>query len=109
MPTRQALKRARELWNRSVCAVSLNSPFTAADEKIPLSVVRVNSKPQYIVFCYRFGHQLSKPGHLPVESLKQPCAQRVCAVLFAPKSGQTLKPSQFPARFPHHRLRVDLR
>jgi hypothetical protein len=28
----------------------VNSPFTAADEKIPLSMVHVNSKPQYLVF-----------------------------------------------------------
>ena len=27
------------------------SPFTAADEKIPLSMVRVNNKPQHLVFC----------------------------------------------------------
>jgi hypothetical protein len=26
-------------------------PFKAADEKIALSVVQVNNKPQYLVFC----------------------------------------------------------
>lgn len=26
------------------------SPFTAADEKIPLSMVHVNNKPQHLVF-----------------------------------------------------------
>jgi hypothetical protein len=31
-------------------AVPVNGPFTAADEKIPLSVGHVNSKPQYLVF-----------------------------------------------------------
>ena len=30
------------------------NPFTAADEKIPLSVVHVNNKPQYLVFCCTF-------------------------------------------------------
>jgi hypothetical protein len=69
----------RQSENR-YCAVSLNSPFTAADEKIPLSVVRVNRKPQHLVFCCRFGHLNPKHGHLPVESLKQPCAPQVCAV-----------------------------
>jgi hypothetical protein len=28
----------------------VNSPFTAADEKIPLSMVRVKNKPQHLVF-----------------------------------------------------------
>jgi len=32
----------------------LNSPFTAADEKIPPSVVLVKGKPQYLVFSLRF-------------------------------------------------------
>jgi hypothetical protein len=51
--------------------------FTAADEKVPLSVVQVNNKPQYLVFLSHSGHLFSKHRHLPVESLKQPCAARV--------------------------------
>ena len=50
------------------------NPFTAADEKIPLSMVHVNKKPQYLVFCLHFRHLPSKHGHLPVESSKDPCA-----------------------------------
>jgi hypothetical protein len=30
--------------------VSFNSPFTAADENLPLSMVRVKKKPQHLVF-----------------------------------------------------------
>jgi hypothetical protein len=48
----------------------LYSPITAADEKIPLSMVRVNKKPQHIVFCLHSPHQFSKSRHLPVESSK---------------------------------------
>jgi ACR3 family arsenite efflux pump ArsB len=61
---------------RSIAPVFLYSPLTAADEKIPLSVVRVNNKPQHIVFCWYFAHLLSKPRHLPVESRKWPCLTR---------------------------------
>jgi hypothetical protein len=38
----------------------LYSPFTAVDEKIPLSVVQVNSKPQYLVFSSHFRCRLAK-------------------------------------------------
>jgi hypothetical protein len=64
------------------------SPFKAADEKIPLSMVRVNNKPQHLVFCWYFAHLLSKHRHLPVESCKRPCLARTRTVSFAPKSGQ---------------------
>jgi len=84
------LKRVPDLWNRSLCAGSLNSPFTAADEKIPLSVVRVNKKPQHLVFSCHFAHLLSKHRHLPVESFKAPCAARVCTVRIAPARLPTL-------------------
>jgi hypothetical protein len=60
------------------------NPFTAADEKIALSVVRVNNKPQYIVFYCRFRNLFSKQRHLPVESSKQPCAARASRLKFAP-------------------------
>jgi hypothetical protein len=52
------------------------SLFTAADEKIPLSVVRVNTKPQYLVFGVHFLHTPSKHKVLRVESSKRPRAAR---------------------------------
>ena len=55
------------------------SPFTAADEKIPLSVVLVNKKPQYLVFCLLLAHPLSKQRQLPVESAKAASGARVQA------------------------------
>jgi hypothetical protein len=44
------------------------SHITAADEKIPLSVVDVNKKPQYLVFSLHFGYPVSKQRQLVVES-----------------------------------------
>jgi hypothetical protein len=52
------------------------SLFTAADEKIALSVVRVNTKPQYLVFDVHFLHQASKYKGLRVESSQRPGAER---------------------------------
>jgi hypothetical protein len=52
------------------------SLFTAADEKIPLSVVRVNTKPQYLVFGVHLLHTPPKHKDLRVESSKQPSAVR---------------------------------
>jgi hypothetical protein len=49
-----------------------NIPFTAADEKIPLSVVDVNNKPQYLVFSFHFAHLVRKQRQSPVESSKAP-------------------------------------
>jgi hypothetical protein len=63
--------------------VFFNSPFTAADENLPLSMVRVKNKPQHLVFCEHFAHQLFKHRHLPVETPKQRCLTRVCPVKFA--------------------------
>ena len=40
-----------------------NNPVTAADEKIPLSMVHVNPKPQYLVFSLSLPHPDSKYGH----------------------------------------------
>jgi hypothetical protein len=54
--------------------------FKAADEKIALSMVHVNKKPQHLVFCLHSRHQASKHGTLPVESSKSPCATRISAV-----------------------------
>jgi len=50
--------------------------ITAADEKIPLSMVRVNKKPQYLVFCLRFPHLSAKYSQLPVESSQNPRQSR---------------------------------
>jgi len=50
--------------------------FTAADEKVPLSVVPVNKKPQYLVFSNNSPYLVSKHGQLPVESSKAPRAAR---------------------------------
>lgn len=38
----------------------LYCPFTTVDEKIPLSVVQVNSKPQHLVFSSHFQYQLEE-------------------------------------------------
>jgi hypothetical protein len=75
------------------------NPFTAADEKVPLSVVQVNNKPQYIVFSLRFPHHASKHGHLPVESLKSPYWAQISRSDFAPKSMQTPAPQPSPSQF----------
>jgi hypothetical protein len=64
--------------------------FTAADEKIALSVVRVNKKPQYLVFCCHSRHLLAKHRQLPVESSKRPCVARTSEVDSAPFSVQRL-------------------
>jgi hypothetical protein len=56
------------------------SLFKAADEKVPLSVVRVNNKPQYLVFCSHSLNLPSKHGDLPVESSKYSCTERVSAL-----------------------------
>jgi hypothetical protein len=53
--------------------------FTAADEKVPLSVVRVNKKPLYLVFSLHFPHQPAKYGQLPVESSKEHRTTRTSA------------------------------
>jgi hypothetical protein len=47
--------------------------FIAADEKIPLSVVQVNIKPQYLVFGWHSRHLFPKHGQLAVETAKPPC------------------------------------
>jgi hypothetical protein len=64
--------------------LTFNSLFTAADENLPLSMVRVKNKPQHLVFCSHFPHQLFKHRHLPVETSNQPCPARLPAVEFAP-------------------------
>ena len=69
-------------------------PFRAADEKIPLSVVLVKKKPQYLVFCYHSGHLLAKQRQLPVESCKRPCGARITAACSAsnPVQAQVSRP-----------------
>jgi hypothetical protein len=54
----------------------IHSPFTAADEKITLSVVQVNNKPQHLVFCLHFLHPDSKHWDLAVESSKHAVVER---------------------------------
>jgi hypothetical protein len=61
--------------------------LTAADEKIPLPVVQVNNKPQYLVFQGHLRHPSSKQRHLPVESSMRPDAARTFAADFCPKFG----------------------
>jgi len=73
-----------------------NSPFTAADENLPLSMVRVKNKPQHLVFCSHFPHQPFKHRHLPVETSNRPCPTRLSAVKFAPNSGQQQGGSNVP-------------
>jgi hypothetical protein len=46
--------------------------FTAADEKLPLSMVDVKCKPQYLVFCLHYADPFSKQWPLPVESSNSP-------------------------------------
>ena len=76
--------------------VFFNSLFTAADENLPLSMVRVKNKPQHLVFCSHFPHQPFKHRHSPVETSNQPCLARVCPVKFAPNSGQQQGGSNVP-------------
>ena len=75
--TASSLLSAAFLWNDHTGVRT--KPFRAADEKIPLSVVLVKEKPQYLVFCYHSGHQLAKQRQLPVESCKRPCGARISA------------------------------
>ena len=76
--------------------VFFNSPFTAADENLPLCMVRVKNKPQHLVFCSHFPHLLSKPRHLPVETSIQPCLSQVSGVRLASILGHREVPSRTP-------------
>jgi hypothetical protein len=73
--TANSLFSAAPKWNYHTG--DRNKPFKAADEKVPLSVVLVNKKPQHLVFSAHFRHQLCKQRDLPVESSKDPCGTRV--------------------------------
>src|ERR1035437_4216742 len=84
--TASSLLSAAILWNDHTGVRT--KPFRAADEKIPLSVVLVKKKPQYLVFCYHSGHLLAKQRGLPVESCKRSCAARIPAVRSASNSVQ---------------------
>jgi hypothetical protein len=53
------------------------SLFTAADEKITLSVVQVNNKPQHLVFCLHFVHSGSKYRDFAVESSQTAFVERL--------------------------------
>jgi hypothetical protein len=85
--TASSLLSAAFLWNDHTGVRT--KPFRAADEKIPLSVVLVKKKPQYLVFCYHSGHLLAKQRQLPVESRKRPCGARIPAVRSAPNPVHT--------------------
>ena len=76
--------------------VFFNSLFTAADENLPLCMVRVKNKPQHLVFCSHFPHLLSKPRHLPVETSIQPCLSQVSGVRLASILGHREVPSRTP-------------
>ncbi|MGA8731167.1 MAG: hypothetical protein WB608_20585 [Terracidiphilus sp.] len=65
------------------------SPFTAAVEKIPLSVVHVNRKPQHLVFCSHLRALASKFGHSACGKLKRPYRTRVLGPRIAPNPVQT--------------------
>jgi hypothetical protein len=78
--------------------------FTVADEKIPLSVVHVNNKPQYLVFSLRSLHPLAKHWELAVESSKSPCRARSWAAQFCPDLDAT---AAMPAS-PDARIRLVL-
>jgi hypothetical protein len=80
-------KRKRELGNTASSvscqrhpagffAAVRSYPFTAAVEKIPLSVGYVNKKPLYLVFSSSSKPRLSKQRKKPVQSLKSPCRLR---------------------------------
>jgi hypothetical protein len=71
-----AVTRAESSLEPLFHAGACYSLFTAADEKIALSVVRVNTKPQYLVFDVHFLPTASKHKDLRVESSKRPSAVR---------------------------------
>ena len=62
------------------------SLLTAADEKIPLSMVHVNRKPQHLVFRYIFGIRLLNTANQPVETVKKALAGADFAARSCPKS-----------------------
>jgi hypothetical protein len=64
----------------------LYSPFTAADEKIPLSIGQVNNKPQHLVFSSHLQHPFAKPGQLACGKRGSPDSARF-SELFCPKIG----------------------
>jgi hypothetical protein len=49
------------------------NPFTAADEKIALSVVHVNNKPQHIVFCCHSQYPHPKHWEFACGKRQTPC------------------------------------
>jgi hypothetical protein len=58
-------------WRGVLTPVFRYNPFTAADEKIPLSVVHVNTKPQYLVFSSHLPHPVSKYGQFACGKLTE--------------------------------------
>jgi hypothetical protein len=72
------------------------NPFKAADEKIPLSMVRVKIKPQHLVFWSHSRHPIPKQGRLPVESSQKPHSRRVSRTRIAPNPDRMRLPDRFP-------------
>jgi hypothetical protein len=66
------------------------NPVTAADEKIPLSMVHVNSKPQYLVFSLCLPHPDSKYGRFACGELGEAAQRADFRDPNATKTGQTL-------------------
>lgn len=78
----------------------LYSPFTAADEKIPLSIGQVNSKPQYLVFSSHLQHPPAKPGQPACGKPEMPCRTRLLRQKTASNPVQTRVPAAGPLHFP---------
>lgn len=74
------------------------NPCTAAVEKIPLSVVQVNNKPQYLVFCSHSRHPTPKPAAFACGKRKRPCRARVRQAGFAPNPVQSETCAPTPPR-----------
>lgn len=66
----------------------LYSPFTAADEKIPLSIGQVNSKPQYLVFSSHLLDELTKHSDSRCGKRKFPTPERLFSLRIARNSVQ---------------------
>jgi hypothetical protein len=77
------------------------NPFTAAVEKIALSMVHVNLKPQHLVFWSHTPHLPAKHRHLPVESSEHTGPARIFCPRIASKPVHSMvsRPafSHFPA------------
>ena len=71
------------------------NPVTAADEKIPLSMVHVNSKPQYLVFCLPLPHPDSKYAQFACGELTKAASR---AGFRTPDAAETVQTLGLPGR-----------